>query len=156
METPEGEKWPQLIVQQNLDREQKDTYVMKIKVEDGGTPQKSSTAILQVTVSDVNDNKPVFKEGQVEVHIPENAPCTSVIQLHATDADIAVMLKSGTFGAQVAPATKRLAGMNTVKLIMSGGVLDPEESTFHASRQAMAYELWCLHLLEQFCCHQCH
>ena len=72
-----------------MDREQKDTYVMKIKVEDGGSPQKSSTAILQVTVTDVNDNRPVFKESQMEAHIPENSPIgTSVVQLQATDADV--------------------------------------------------------------------
>ncbi|KAK3556089.1 hypothetical protein QTP70_005254 [Hemibagrus guttatus] len=72
VETQEGEKWPQLIVQQNLDREQKDTYVMKIKVEDGGNPQKSSTAILQVTVTDVNDNRPVFKENLRYIISPTN------------------------------------------------------------------------------------
>ncbi|XP_054575815.1 protocadherin-9 isoform X1 [Eptesicus fuscus] len=134
VETPEGEKWPQLIVQQNLDREQKDTYVMKIKVEDGGTPQKSSTAILQVTVSDVNDNRPVFKEGQVEVHIPENAPVgTSVIQLHATDADVGSNAEIRyIFGAQVAPATKRLFALNnTTGLITVQRPLDREETAIH-------------------------
>ncbi|KAL9867778.1 LOW QUALITY PROTEIN: protocadherin-9 [Geothlypis trichas] len=134
VETPEGEKWPQLIVQQNLDREQKDTYVMKIKVEDGGTPQKSSTAILQVTVSDVNDNRPVFKESQVEVHIPENAPVgTSVIQLHATDADIGSNAEIRyIFGAQVAPATKRFFALNnTTGLITVQRSLDREETAIH-------------------------
>ncbi|KAM3837307.1 protocadherin-9 [Vipera latastei] len=134
VETPEGEKWPQLIVQQNLDREQKDTYVMKIKVEDGGTPQKSSTAILQVTVSDVNDNRPVFKESQVEVHIPENAPVgTSVLQLHATDADVGSNAEIRyIFGAQVAPATKRLFALNnTTGLITVQRALDREETAIH-------------------------
>ncbi|KAL7890538.1 hypothetical protein AOLI_G00000140 [Acnodon oligacanthus] len=61
--------WPQLIVQQNLDREQKDTYVMKIKVEDGGNPQKSSTAILQVTDTDVNGKVICFIEKDVPFHL---------------------------------------------------------------------------------------
>ncbi|KAG9331117.1 hypothetical protein JZ751_020200 [Albula glossodonta] len=134
VETPEGEKWPQLIVQQNLDREQKDTYVMKIKVEDGGSPQKSSTAILQVTVTDVNDNKPVFKESQVDVHIPENSPVgTSVVQLIATDADIGVNADVRyMFGAQVSPATKRLFALNSTSgLITVQRPLDREESAIH-------------------------
>ncbi|XP_043928818.1 protocadherin-9 [Protopterus annectens] len=134
VETSEGEKWPQLIVQQNLDREQKDTYVMKIKVEDGGTPQKSSTAILQVTVSDVNDNRPLFKESQVEVYIPENAPVgTSVVQLHATDADVGSNADIRyTFSAQVSPATKRLFTMNTTTgLITVQRALDREETSIH-------------------------
>ncbi|XP_070968255.1 protocadherin-9 [Oncorhynchus clarkii lewisi] len=134
VETPEGEKWPQLIVQQNLDREQKDTYVMKIKVEDGGMPQKSSTAILQVTVTDVNDNKPVFRENQIEVHIPENSPIgTSVVQLQATDADVGANAEiKYMFGTQVSPATKRLFALNgTTGLITVQRPLDREETAIH-------------------------
>uniref|UniRef100_A0A8C2PWN5 Protocadherin 9 n=1 Tax=Cyprinus carpio TaxID=7962 RepID=A0A8C2PWN5_CYPCA len=134
VETPEGEKWPQLIVQQNLDREQKDTYVMKVKVEDGGNPQKSSTAILQVTVTDVNDNRPVFKEGQIEVHIPENSPVgTSVVQLQATDADVGANAEiKYMFGAQVSPATRRLFALNsTTGLITVQRPLDREETAIH-------------------------
>ncbi|XP_042581322.1 protocadherin-9 isoform X2 [Cyprinus carpio] len=134
VETPEGEKWPQLIVQQNLDREQKDTYVMKVKVEDGGNPQKSSTAILQVTVTDVNDNRPVFKEGQIEVHIPENSPVgTSVVQLQATDADVGANAEiKYMFGTQVSPATRRLFALNsTTGLITVQRPLDREETAIH-------------------------
>ncbi|XP_043097637.1 protocadherin-9 isoform X2 [Puntigrus tetrazona] len=134
VETPEGEKWPQLIVQQNLDREQKDTYVMKVKVEDGGNPQKSSTAILQVTVTDVNDNRPVFKESQIEVHIPENSPVgTSVVQLQATDADVGANAEiKYMFGAQVSPATRRLFALNsTTGLITVQRPLDREETAIH-------------------------
>ncbi|XP_030224749.1 protocadherin-11 X-linked isoform X2 [Gadus morhua] len=123
IETPEGDKWPQLIVQQNLDREQKDTFVMKIKVEDGGNPPKSSTAILQVTISDVNDNRPIFKDSELEVNIPENAPIgTSVAQLHATDADLGSNAQIHfSFSNQMSAATKRhfaidgSSGMVTVK-----------------------------------------
>ncbi|XP_026112082.1 protocadherin-9 isoform X2 [Carassius auratus] len=134
VETPEGEKWPQLIVQQNLDREQKDTYVMKVKVEDGGNPQKSSTAILQVTVTDVNDNRPVFKESQIEVHIPENSPVgTSVVQLQATDADVGANAEiKYMFGTQVSPATRRLFALNsTTGLITVQRSLDREETAIH-------------------------
>ncbi|XP_061091510.1 protocadherin-9-like isoform X2 [Conger conger] len=134
VETPDGEKWPQLIVHQNLDREQKDTYVMKVKVEDGGNPQKSSTAILQVTITDVNDNKPVFKESQVEVHILENSLVgTSVVQLQATDADIGANAEVRySFGAQVSPAAKRLFALNSTSgLIMVQRPLDREEMAIH-------------------------
>ncbi|XP_035380607.1 protocadherin-9 [Electrophorus electricus] len=134
VETPEGEKWPQLVVQQNLDRELKDTYVMKIKVEDGGHPQKSSTAILQVTVTDVNDNKPVFKESQMEVHIPESSPVgTSVVQLQATDADVGSNAEiKYMFGTQVSPGTRRLFALNaTTGLITVQRPLDREETAIH-------------------------
>ncbi|KAE8584553.1 hypothetical protein XENTR_v10021010 [Xenopus tropicalis] len=134
IETPEGDKWPQLIVQQSLDREQKDTYVMKIKVEDGGNPARSSTAILQVTVTDVNDNRPVFKEKDIEVNIPEDAAVgTSVTQLHATDADLGSNAKIHFyFGNQITNLAKRhFAIDNNTGLITVKEPLDREESPYH-------------------------
>ncbi|KAL0973689.1 hypothetical protein UPYG_G00209600 [Umbra pygmaea] len=134
IETPEGDKWPQLIVQQSLDREQKDTFVMKIKVEDGGTPPKSSTAILQVTISDVNDNRPVFKDSEVEVNVPENAPAgTSVTQLHATDADLGSNAQIHfSFSNQVSLSTKRhFAIDSTTGLITVRQPLDRETTPVH-------------------------
>ncbi|XP_006921549.1 protocadherin-11 X-linked isoform X7 [Pteropus alecto] len=134
IETPEGDKMPQLIVQKELDREEKDTYVMKVKVEDGGFPQRSSTAILQVNVADTNDNRPVFKENEIEVSIPENAPIgTSVTQLHATDADIGENAKIHFyFSNLVSNIAKRLFHLNTTTgLITIKEPLDREESPNH-------------------------
>ncbi|XP_077387937.1 protocadherin-11 X-linked isoform X1 [Festucalex cinctus] len=134
IETPEGDKWPQLIVQQNLDREQKDTFVMKIKVEDGGNPPKSSTAILQVTISDVNDNRPVFKHSDLEVTVPENAPAgTSVVQLHATDADLGSNAQIHfAFSNQISASTKRhFAIDSTTGLITVKQSLDRELTPVH-------------------------
>uniref|UniRef100_A0A4X1W4C4 Protocadherin 11 X-linked n=1 Tax=Sus scrofa TaxID=9823 RepID=A0A4X1W4C4_PIG len=134
IETPEGEKMPQLIVQKELDREEKDTYVMKIKVEDGGFPQRSSTAILQVSVADTNDNRPVFKENEIEVSIPENAPVgSSVTQLHATDADIGENAKIHFyFSNLISNMAKKLFHLNsTTGLITIKEPLDREESPNH-------------------------
>uniref|UniRef100_A0AC11C550 Uncharacterized protein n=1 Tax=Ovis aries TaxID=9940 RepID=A0AC11C550_SHEEP len=134
IETPEGEKMPQLIVQKELDREEKDTYVMKVKVEDGGFPQRSSTAILQVSVADTNDNHPVFKEDEIEVSIPENAPVgSSVTQLHATDADIGENARIHFyFSNLVSSMAKRLFHLNsTTGLITVKEPLDREESPNH-------------------------
>ncbi|XP_077919989.1 protocadherin-11 X-linked [Halichoerus grypus] len=134
IETPEGDKMPQLIVQKELDREEKDTYIMKVKVEDGGFPQRSSTAILQISVADTNDNSPVFKEDGIEVNIPENAPVgTSVTQLHATDADIGENAKIHFyFSNLVSNIAKRLFHLNTTTgLITVKQPLDREESPNH-------------------------
>ncbi|XP_038555916.1 protocadherin-11 X-linked isoform X2 [Micropterus salmoides] len=134
IETPEGDKWPQLIVQQNLDREQKDTFVMKIKVEDGGNPPKSSTAILQVTISDVNDNRPIFKDSDLEVTVPENAPMgTSVAQLHATDADLGSNAQIHfAFSNQISASTKRhFAIDSSTGLITVKQPLDREVTPVH-------------------------
>uniref|UniRef100_A0A3B4BAR4 Cadherin domain-containing protein n=1 Tax=Periophthalmus magnuspinnatus TaxID=409849 RepID=A0A3B4BAR4_9GOBI len=134
IETPEGDKWPQLIVQQNLDREQKDTFVMKIKVEDGGSPPKSSTAILQVTISDVNDNRPIFKDSELEVMVPENAPTgTSVVQLHASDADMGTNAQIHfAFSNQISVSTRRhFAIDSTTGLITVKQPLDREVTPVH-------------------------
>ncbi|XP_041497154.1 protocadherin-11 X-linked isoform X6 [Microtus oregoni] len=134
IETPEGDKMPQLIVQKELDREEKDTYVMKVKVEDGGFPQRSSTAILQVSVADTNDNGPVFLENEIEVSIPENAPVgSSVTQLHATDADIGENARIHFyFSNLVSNIAKRLFHLNTTTgLITVKEPLDREESPSH-------------------------
>ncbi|XP_066105830.1 protocadherin-11 X-linked isoform X2 [Saccopteryx bilineata] len=133
-ETPEGVKMPQLIVQKELDREEKDTYVMKVKVEDGGFPQRSSTAILQVSIADMNDNHPVFKENEIEVIIPENAPVgSSVTQLHATDADIGENAKIHFyFSSLVSNIAKRLFHLNSsTGLITIKEPLDREEYPSH-------------------------
>ncbi|NP_001390563.1 protocadherin-11 X-linked isoform c precursor [Mus musculus] len=134
IETPEGDKMPQLIVQKELDREEKDTYVMKVKVEDGGFPQRSSTAILQVSVADTNDNHPIFIEKEIEVSIPENAPIgSSVTQLHATDADIGENARIHFyFSNLVSNIAKRLFHLNTTTgLITVKEPLDREESPSH-------------------------
>ncbi|XP_053747411.1 protocadherin-11 X-linked isoform X3 [Panthera pardus] len=134
IETPEGDKTPQLIVQKELDREEKDTYVMKVKVEDGGFPQRSSTAILQINVADTNDNHPVFKENEIEISIPENAPVgTSVTQLHATDADIGENAKIHFyFSNLVSNIAKKLFHLNNITgLITIKEPLDREESPNH-------------------------
>lgn len=107
---------------------------MKIKVEDGGSPPRSSTAILQVTVTDVNDNRPVFKENDIEVSVPENAPVgTSVSQLHATDADLGSNAQIHFyFSNQISSLAKRLFAIdNTTGLITIREPLDREESPVH-------------------------
>uniref|UniRef100_A0A6P5J2Y0 Protocadherin-11 X-linked-like n=1 Tax=Phascolarctos cinereus TaxID=38626 RepID=A0A6P5J2Y0_PHACI len=134
IETPEGEKWPQLIVQKMLDREEKDTYVMKLKVEDGGSPPRSSTAILQVSVIDMNDNHPVFVESDAEVTIPEDAPVgSSVYQLHATDNDVGANAEIQYFFSNLINhlAKKLFSLNNTTGLITVREPLDREEAPIH-------------------------
>ncbi|KAM5290333.1 protocadherin-11 X-linked [Glossophaga mutica] len=131
---PDGQKVPQLVVLKQLDREEKDVYIMKLKVEDGGTPQRSSTAILQVKILDVNDNHPVFAQDEIEVSIPENAPVgASVVQLHATDADIGENAIIHFYFSNLIPSqAKRLFDLNSkTGLITIKQPLDREESPSH-------------------------
>uniref|UniRef100_A0A3Q4AZX9 Cadherin domain-containing protein n=1 Tax=Mola mola TaxID=94237 RepID=A0A3Q4AZX9_MOLML len=88
---PDGEKQPQLIVKGTLDREQKDSYELILRVRDGGNPARSSQALLRVSITDVNDNSPQFERSTYEAEMAENAPPgTPVLQVRASDRDVGV------------------------------------------------------------------
>ncbi|XP_063042701.1 protocadherin-7b isoform X2 [Engraulis encrasicolus] len=90
-DTTDGEKQPQLIVKGALDREQRDSYELTLRVRDGGDPSRSSQAILRVMITDVNDNSPRFEKSVYEADLPENSsPGAPILQLKAMDADVGV------------------------------------------------------------------
>ncbi|XP_060935371.1 cadherin EGF LAG seven-pass G-type receptor 1 [Limanda limanda] len=73
---------------QPLDREVKNTHVFKVTVTDSGTPQRSATSYLYVTVSDTNDHSPVFEQTEYRVSIRENVEVGfEVMTIRATDGD---------------------------------------------------------------------
>ncbi|XP_075902941.1 protocadherin alpha-6-like [Nelusetta ayraudi] len=78
-----------LVVDGPLDRESESQYNISITVTDEGSPRLSSTSIINVKVSDVNDNKPVFAEKVIYVYVKENSPAGAVVAtISATDSDI--------------------------------------------------------------------
>ncbi len=73
---------------QSLDREVKDTHVFKVTATDNGTPRRTSTSYLTITVSDTNDHGPVFEQNEYRVRIRENVEVGyEVITVRATDGD---------------------------------------------------------------------
>ncbi|XP_077984865.1 protocadherin Fat 4-like [Glandiceps talaboti] len=78
-----------LTVAQNLDRETKGSYSMTVTVSDNGIPVRSSTAPVDITLNDVNDNAPDFTYDTYAFSVQENVPIgTSVDQISATDPDL--------------------------------------------------------------------
>lgn len=72
-----------------LDRESKDTYNFKVNVVDGGIPQKKDTSDVTIRLSDVNDNKPVFPDYNLNANLTENKKSGSVlVTVKATDLDL--------------------------------------------------------------------
>ena len=72
----------------NLDYEKRKFYEIEVTATDRGEPPKSATSILHVSVTDVNDNAPVFQPLPAEVyasHIIEAGEL--VFRFHAADAD---------------------------------------------------------------------
>ena len=71
-----------------LDREKVEKYNLTIEVKDMGVPQRSSTAYLQIVVSDINDHEPVFGQDQYSNDLSEFLPVHSfVASVTATDSD---------------------------------------------------------------------
>ncbi|XP_034400090.1 protocadherin alpha-3-like [Cyclopterus lumpus] len=84
----EEDKIPFLVLKKPLDREQKSEHHFVLTALDGGSPSKSGSLNLTITVLDANDNRPVFSKDIYTVSLDENAPIgTLVIQLNATDLD---------------------------------------------------------------------
>ncbi|XP_066573636.1 protocadherin alpha-8-like [Amia ocellicauda] len=78
-----------LVVGGALDRESASQYNVTITAADEGTPPLSSTSVITVHVSDVNDNAPRFAAPVLEVYVKENNPVGSVIYtVSAIDPDL--------------------------------------------------------------------
>ncbi|KAK9963710.1 hypothetical protein ABG768_006876 [Culter alburnus] len=83
-----GGKYGELVINKELDREQQKEVTLILTAVDGGTPPRSGTVAIHVTVLDANDNAPVFSQAVYKVSLPENSPVdTVVVTVSATDAD---------------------------------------------------------------------
>ena len=72
----------------DIDYELQPNYVLVVKATDEGTPVKSSFCIVKITVTDLNDNDPVFNPFDFKTSLDENmATGTNVTPVYATDAD---------------------------------------------------------------------
>uniref|UniRef100_A0A3P9MBX9 Cadherin domain-containing protein n=1 Tax=Oryzias latipes TaxID=8090 RepID=A0A3P9MBX9_ORYLA len=61
-----------LVVDGPLDRERHALYDITITAHDEGSPSLSSTKVIKVEVSDVNDNPPRFSEPVINIYVKEN------------------------------------------------------------------------------------
>ncbi|KAM4554654.1 protocadherin gamma-A11-like isoform 17-T17 [Odontesthes bonariensis] len=83
-----GRKHSELVLVKELDLEQEQELQLVLIALDGGSPQRSGTAIIHVTVLDANDNAPLFSQDVYKASLPENSPLdTVVVTVSATDAD---------------------------------------------------------------------
>ena len=118
-----------------LDREQIDFYTITVSATDNGSPRRlMSSFIVNVTVTDINDNAPLFLGEPYGESIPENAATDGggsidLLRVYAKDADIDT---NGLFTYSLAPDTNRRFSIRnqTGELRVSGGINFEEERKF--------------------------
>ncbi|CAN9511186.1 unnamed protein product [Ophioblennius macclurei] len=75
-------------VNKQLDRETVPSYSLAIRALDSGIPPMSSTVMVNIDISDINDNPPTFSPANLTTVIQENKPIgTSILQLSVIDQD---------------------------------------------------------------------
>ncbi|XP_053372262.1 protocadherin beta-16-like isoform X9 [Clarias gariepinus] len=83
-----GEKQVEMLLQRELDRETRNNIKLVLTAYDGGSPRKTGTMQIQISVLDVNDNAPVCKQSVYKIDVSENSPIGTVLtRVSATDAD---------------------------------------------------------------------
>ncbi|XP_029420557.1 protocadherin gamma-B4 isoform X28 [Nannospalax galili] len=113
-EKSDGGKYPEMVLKTPLDREKQKSYHLTLTALDSGHPPLSSTAQIQVLVTDANDNPPVFSQDVYRVSLPENVhPGTTVLQVTATDQDEGVNSEITFSFSEAAQITRFKLNSNT-------------------------------------------
>ncbi|XP_066128845.1 protocadherin beta-15-like [Saccopteryx bilineata] len=87
----EGRKYPVLVLDRALDREEQPELRLTLTAVDGGAPPKSGTALVLIDVLDINDNAPEFVQPLYRLQILEDSPLgTLVVTVSARDLDMGI------------------------------------------------------------------
>ncbi|XP_062941291.1 protocadherin beta-8 [Cynocephalus volans] len=87
----DGRKYPELVLDKALDREEEPEFRLTLTAQDGGSPPRSGATQVYIEVLDVNDNAPEFEQPLYRVRIPEDSPIGFlIVTVSATDVDIGV------------------------------------------------------------------
>ncbi|KAM7140542.1 protocadherin beta-16 isoform 14-T14 [Molossus nigricans] len=87
----DGTKYPELVLDKDLDREEEPQIRLTLTALDGGSPPRYGTAQVCIEVVDTNDNAPEFGQLLYKVRIPENSNVGSlIVTVSASDLDIGV------------------------------------------------------------------
>ena len=109
---------------QELDREQRDSFNFVVEARDGGSPSMSSRVSVCVTVSDVNDVAPAFRNTFEDISVREDVDVPSeLLVVMATDGDA-----PGTNNSRVEYSISSGNSGNTFEV-------DPSTGTFRVINQ---------------------
>ncbi|XP_077433265.1 protocadherin gamma-A12-like isoform X48 [Vanacampus margaritifer] len=126
----------EFVLDKELDREKQSEMNLLLTALDGGSPQKSGTAVIHVTVLDANDNAPVFSQAVYKASLAEDSPPDKiVINVSATDADEGVNGEVSYDFGHVTEHVKKLFSIDRkLGAIAVIGTVDYESSTSYEIR----------------------
>uniref|UniRef100_A0ACB8EBH3 Uncharacterized protein n=1 Tax=Sphaerodactylus townsendi TaxID=933632 RepID=A0ACB8EBH3_9SAUR len=129
----DGVKYAELVLETLLDREEQKMHQLILTAADKGDPVRSGTVKIHVTVTDVNDNAPVFSKSLYEVSIVENIPKGSqVLTVNATDVDEGINSKIKYLFRKISDKTSKIFHLDSsTGQISVVGNLDFEDSKLH-------------------------
>ncbi|XP_029926425.1 cadherin-23 isoform X1 [Myripristis murdjan] len=112
-----------------LDRELKSEYILIVRAVDGGVGplQKTGIATVNITILDINDNAPMWRDEPYHTNVVEMSPIdTDVISVLAVDPDDG---DNGTVVYSISPENPFYTiNSSTGKIRTSGATLDRESS----------------------------
>uniref|UniRef100_A0A8D8VR67 Protocadherin-like wing polarity protein stan n=1 Tax=Cacopsylla melanoneura TaxID=428564 RepID=A0A8D8VR67_9HEMI len=118
-----------IVTTKPLDRETLSGYLLTVTAKDGGVPALSDTTDVEISVTDVNDNAPVFSKPSYAGTISEDALVgTSVLQISATDQDMGL---NGRVRYALASGVDAFAIDPTTGVIRSAKQLDRESTAYY-------------------------
>ncbi|EDO46418.1 predicted protein, partial [Nematostella vectensis] len=106
---------------EEFDREAQGRYTLALKARDNGSPQKTTDTIVEIIITDENDNPPIFEEKVYNISVLESAASgMELLKVSAVDRDFGVNARvsyyisegniNGAFEVNREFGTIRLAG----------------------------------------------
>uniref|UniRef100_A0A8C2JA51 Cadherin-23 n=1 Tax=Cyprinus carpio TaxID=7962 RepID=A0A8C2JA51_CYPCA len=118
-----------------LDRELKSEYILIVRAVDGGVgpQQKTGIATVNITILDINDNAPIWRDEPYQANVVEMSPIdTDVITVLAVDPDYG---DNGMVVYSINPENPFYTiNRNTGKIRTSGAVLDRESQNARSAQ----------------------
>ncbi|XP_014777134.1 putative protocadherin beta-18 isoform X2 [Octopus bimaculoides] len=109
-----------IILEERLNKEVKDTYLLQVIARDGGSPPKQGILNIKISVTDENDNSPIFSRSIYNVTVnSRHRQSVPIVTLSATDLDSG---KNGNISYHFSSKTPDLAKSHFMLDHISGDI----------------------------------
>jgi len=115
-----------------LDYEKSDSLTLTVEARDNGTPSLSSSKVVNVAITDVNDNTPQFDAPVYIAYVPITAALnTPVLTMAAADLDgtsannqVTFTIDDGAYGHFAVSSTDRSSSLQTAYVYVTGDLTE--------------------------------